>query len=85
MDYFFLYAGSGSSGNPCSDIYRGAAAFSAPEAKSLADYIKSYRDKVFCYLDIHSYSQLMMYPWSYSKNVHAQDKEELVSSLLSFH
>ena len=72
--------GSGSSANPCNDIYRGAAAFSAPETSNLANYIRENRDKVFCFLDIHSYSQLLMYPYSFSKDVTAKDKDELVSN-----
>ncbi|XP_028414409.1 carboxypeptidase B-like [Dendronephthya gigantea] len=73
----YHFAGSGSSNNTCSDIYHGKSAFSAPEVMAVANYIKANRDHVFGFLDIHSYSQLLMYPWSYSKDVISKDKEEL--------
>lgn len=78
----FFVLGSGSSNNPCSDIYRGKFAFSAPEVMAMANYIKENRNHVYGFLDIHSYSQLLMYPWSYSKEVISKDKEELVSNKL---
>ncbi len=80
MTFFLLIPGTGSSDNPCRDTYRGNAAFSAPEASALAHYIKTSRDKVYCYIDIHSYGQFLLYPWSYSKDVIAKDTKELVSN-----
>lgn len=79
MIEFCFPLGPGSSGNPCNDVFRGTAAFSAPEVSALANYIKQNHGQIFCFLDIHSYSQLMMYPWSYSKTVTAEDSQELVS------
>lgn len=39
FDYFFGSAGSGSSGTPSSDSYRGPSAFSEPESRILRDFI----------------------------------------------
>ncbi|KAF9934282.1 hypothetical protein FBU30_002700 [Linnemannia zychae] len=55
----------GASSNPCADDYRGPYAFSAPEALNIANYLKSLPN-VALYIDIHSYSQLIMTPWGYS-------------------
>ncbi|KAF9937764.1 hypothetical protein BGZ75_006190 [Mortierella antarctica] len=55
----------GSSTNPCAQDYMGPSAFSSPEAKNIADYLKSL-PKVVSYIDFHSYSQLWMTPWGYS-------------------
>ncbi|CAB3980438.1 carboxypeptidase B-like, partial [Paramuricea clavata] len=74
-DYHF--AGAGSSNNPCNDIYHGERAFSAPEVLALANYIKSLRGEIYSFIDLHSYSQLLMFPWSYSKKAEAKDKAEL--------
>ncbi|KAF9154754.1 hypothetical protein BG015_012079 [Linnemannia schmuckeri] len=55
----------GASTNPCADDYRGPSAFSSPEALNIANYLKSLPN-VALYMDIHSYSQLIMTPWGYS-------------------
>ncbi|KAF9097805.1 hypothetical protein BGX23_007901 [Mortierella sp. AD031] len=54
----------GASSSPCAEDYRGPSAFSAPEAKNVANYIKSL-GKVVSYIDFHSYSQLWMTPYGY--------------------
>ncbi|XP_046840058.1 zinc carboxypeptidase-like [Xenia sp. Carnegie-2017] len=73
----YEFGGSGSSKNPCSELYHGKAPFSSPEVNAIASYTKRFKEKIFCFLDIHSYSQLLMYPWSYSKDAEAKDKIEL--------
>ncbi|KAI1316639.1 hypothetical protein EDD11_009674 [Mortierella claussenii] len=55
----------GSSTNPCADDYMGPSAFSSPEAKNIAAYLRSL-PKVVSYIDFHSYSQLWMVPYGYS-------------------
>ncbi|ORY29874.1 peptidase M14, carboxypeptidase A [Rhizoclosmatium globosum] len=49
--------------NPCSDSYIGTFPFSAPEPKSLANYITSQNSAVISFIDFHAYSQLWMYPY----------------------
>ncbi|CAB0032161.1 unnamed protein product [Trichogramma brassicae] len=57
---------SGASPEPCSGIYAGARAFSEIETLTLSEYLYSVKDKLFAYLAFHSYSQLLMYPYSYT-------------------
>ena len=45
----------------CMEVYHGIGPFSAQESKSLANYVNSLSN-VTAYIDIHSYSQLFMYP-----------------------
>ncbi|MCW5938238.1 MAG: hypothetical protein KF884_08205 [Fimbriimonadaceae bacterium] len=59
------WGGSGSSGNTNSETYRGTAAFSEPETRALRDFSNGL-PRVGGFLDIHSYSQLVMWPWGYS-------------------
>ncbi|KAG0004790.1 hypothetical protein BGZ65_012700 [Modicella reniformis] len=61
----FKWGTGGSSSNPCNEDYKGPSAFSAPEAKNVADYLSSL-PKVVSYIDFHSYSQLWMTPYGYT-------------------
>ncbi|KAG7329526.1 hypothetical protein KOW79_007700 [Hemibagrus wyckioides] len=56
------YGGAGSSNNPCSETYRGPGAFSEPEVRSIVDFTTSHGN-LKAFLTIHSYSQMMLYPY----------------------
>ena len=64
----FQWNSGGSSTDPCSEIYRGSNPNSEIEVKGLVDYISSLSN-VKVYFDIHSFSQLIMRPYGYSKLV----------------
>ena len=69
--------GQGSSGTPCNETYRGPTAGSEPETQALQNYVRSLfpdrrgpnigdgapADTMGMHLDIHSYSQLVLWPW----------------------
>jgi murein tripeptide amidase MpaA len=55
---------SGSSSSPGSDGYRGTGPFSEPESTLLSNYIVSI-PKLAAHIDFHSYSQLVLRPWTY--------------------
>jgi len=59
------WGGGGSSSSPCSDTYRGKAAFDQPEVKAIAEYVKKLGNVKY-YNNFHSYSQLWMGPWGYT-------------------
>ena len=63
--YFIGITGQGSSGNSCSDIYRGTAAFSAPETLFLKDAVLN-TPNVIAFFSIHCYSQFMLVPNGYT-------------------
>jgi hypothetical protein len=70
---------SGSSGDPCSETYRGTSAGSEPEVKAIIDYTKvifpaaqrksdaqaAYPENstIGVFLDIHAYSELILPVW----------------------
>ena len=67
----------GASSSPCNDAYRGTHAFSEVEVRNVANYLKSLKNRIAGYMDIHAYSQLWMIPWGYTQQP-TEDHEELV-------
>uniref|UniRef100_A0A8C3M5M8 Peptidase M14 domain-containing protein n=1 Tax=Geospiza parvula TaxID=87175 RepID=A0A8C3M5M8_GEOPR len=58
----------GASDYPCSSTYCGSAPESEKETKALADFIREHLSTIKAYLTIHSYSQLLLFPYSYTYN-----------------
>lgn len=56
----------GSSQDVCAQTYGGPAAFSEPEVKSLSDFILANAEYIGVYLSLHSYSQVVLYPYGYT-------------------
>ncbi|POI23771.1 hypothetical protein CIB84_012481, partial [Bambusicola thoracicus] len=69
------FGGSGASSNPCSETYRGPYANSEPEVKAIVDFVKNHGN-IKAFISIHSYSQLLLYPYGYTTTA-VPDKEEL--------
>ncbi|NXC42785.1 CBPA1 Carboxypeptidase, partial [Penelope pileata] len=69
------FGGSGASSNPCSETYHGPSANSEPEVKAIVDFVKSHGN-IKAFISIHSYSQLLLYPYGYT-TASVPDKEEL--------
>lgn len=75
----YVFPAIGASQNPCDETYCGSTAESEKETKALADFIRDNLSSIKAYLTIHSYSQMMLYPYSYSYAL-PKDNKELVSS-----
>lgn len=73
------WGGEGSSGNPCSQTYAGHSPHSEPEVKSLTDLVYSMRKRIAFFLTLHSYSQIMLLPYGFSKEIPSEynDLEQL--------
>ncbi|XP_029378548.1 carboxypeptidase A5 [Echeneis naucrates] len=69
------FGGAGASSNPCSETYHGPSAHSESEVKSIVDFVKSHGN-LKAFLSIHSYSQMLLYPYGYTRTV-AKDQAEL--------
>uniref|UniRef100_A0A3Q1FKC7 Carboxypeptidase A1 n=1 Tax=Acanthochromis polyacanthus TaxID=80966 RepID=A0A3Q1FKC7_9TELE len=69
------FGGPGASNDPCSQIYRGPRAESESEVKSIVDFVKSHGN-IKAFISIHSYSQLLLYPYGYTRTP-VRDRPEL--------
>ncbi|NXG62547.1 CBPB1 Carboxypeptidase, partial [Hemiprocne comata] len=63
---------------PCGSTYCGSAPESEKETKALADFVHKHLSTIKAYLTVHSYSQLLLFPYSYTYKLPA-DYEELNS------
>ncbi|NXC54940.1 CBPA1 Carboxypeptidase, partial [Aleadryas rufinucha] len=66
---------AGASSNPCAETYHGPYANSEPEVKSIVDFVKSHGN-IKAFISIHSYSQLLLYPYGYTTTP-VPDQQEL--------
>ncbi len=64
-NYAAGWGGSGSSGDPCSETYRGTAAFSEPETAAMRDFYLAH-PQIAVTMSYHSYSQLILSPYGYT-------------------
>ncbi|MED6281732.1 hypothetical protein CHARACLAT_024740, partial [Characodon lateralis] len=67
----------GASSNPCSDTFCGKTPESEIETKTVADFIRSNKSTIKAYITVHSYSQLLLFPYSYSYDLAAHHSELL--------
>jgi murein tripeptide amidase MpaA len=62
-NYDFLWSsGIGTSSSSCSSTYKGSGEFSEPETSNVRYMLDQYPN-ICCMVDIHSYSELILYPW----------------------
>ncbi len=67
-NYDFLWSsGIGTSANSTTDTYKGSGAFSEPEIRNVRFLLDAFPN-VSMMLDVHSYSELVLYPWGDDNN-----------------
>lgn len=67
-NFDFLWpSGIGTSTNPDSNVYKGETPFSEPEIKNVLHLFDAYPSIAY-YVDIHSYSELILYSWGDDDN-----------------
>lgn len=64
---FLWSSGIGTSAASCSDVFKGPSAFSEPETRNVRWLIDSFPG-LACMVDVHSYSELVLYPWGDDNN-----------------
>ena len=65
-NYGFHWNKGGSSADPCAQTYHGPKAWSEIETQNVRNYILKRKGEWIFYNSIHSYSQLIILPWSYT-------------------
>ena len=77
----FAWDGNDTADNPCSEDFAGTAPLQAPEAKLLTDWARNQTENnnvtFVSFLDLHSYSQQILYPYSFSCTVEPPNLEDL--------
>ena len=72
---------SSASEDPCSHWYPGAFPFQSPEVAAIANYIRR-TPKIRAFIDLRSYGQQLMYPYSYSCERVPPHAEDLIEAAL---
>lgn len=80
IDHSFDYQWVANDAFPCSEDYSGDSPFEALEASTWNTYLNTTKGnyKIYGYLDFHSYSQEVLYPYAYSCDAIPRDLENLV-------
>lgn len=80
----FLYiAGIGASKDCQNLTFCGTGPVSEPETKALSSFIEANKKSIVCYLTIHSYGQLILLPYGYTKNKSINYDEMVRTEMLS--
>jgi carboxypeptidase T len=61
--FMWGFNNTGSSPDPSSEVFRGTAAFSEPETQAIKWMCETHNPTLF--LDYHTYSDVLLYPWGY--------------------
>nr|XP_020826851.1 carboxypeptidase B2 isoform X2 [Phascolarctos cinereus] len=67
---------AGASNSSCREIYCGPYPESEPEVKAVASFLRRNLDHIKAYITMHSYSQMVLFPYSYTISK-SKDHEEL--------
>lgn len=80
IDHSFDFHWEATNEFPCSEEYSGEKPFEAIEASSMNNYLNTTKGeyKIHGYLDFHSYSQEILYPYAYSCDALPRDFENLL-------
>ncbi|XP_053613735.1 zinc carboxypeptidase-like [Plodia interpunctella] len=72
-NFDFVWNTAGTSPDPCSNTYPGPTAFSEPETRAIAQYVRNVNERanIAYYLAFHSYTQLVILPYSHINGFNA--------------
>ncbi|XP_013407418.1 carboxypeptidase B-like [Lingula anatina] len=76
-NFNFHWNEAGTDPDPCHNTFAGKRAFSEPETQAMSDFILSKRRDIKIYISLHSYGNLWLTPWGYTRNLPG-DYDELL-------
>ncbi|KAH3676030.1 hypothetical protein WICMUC_002326 [Wickerhamomyces mucosus] len=80
IDHTFNYHWEKSDDYPCGESYSGEEEFASVEAQALNHYINITKEdhRIYGFLDLHSYTEKILYPYAYSCDDLPRDRENLL-------
>jgi hypothetical protein len=79
----FEWGNEGSSPSPGSDIYRGPEPFSEPETSAMVALADELGDDLVAHIDFHSFSQLVLWPFGYERDVVTPEPDRTIFDTLA--
>jgi carboxypeptidase T len=81
-NYGFKWGTGGSSNNTSSDVYMGTTPFSEPETQAIKNFVET-RENLNILLSVHTFSELILYPWGHSYDSIANQRDMLVHKTMA--
>lgn len=78
FDFLWKWTIGNTSSVSSKDTYKGDAVFSEREARNVRDFLNA-RPDITCFVDVHSYSELILYPWGDDKNQSADASKNFLN------
>lgn len=80
IDHSFDYHFVKSEDLPCGEEYSGESPFESIESEVWNNFLNRTKEehKIYGYIDLHSYSQTVLYPYAYSCEILPRDEENLI-------
>ena len=73
------WGAGGTSSEPCSDVFCGYRPFSESESLALGKYVYHMRRNIVAFLDVHTFGQMWMSPWGFSRQYPRAYKQQEVN------
>jgi murein tripeptide amidase MpaA len=73
----FHWGENGASNDPCSEVFMGPEAWSEVECNQTAMLMTSLKGSLKAMITLHSYSELILWPYGYAQNAEAPDAQDL--------
>ncbi|XP_066478601.1 carboxypeptidase B2 [Tiliqua scincoides] len=70
------WCGKGASNDACDETYCGPYPESEPEVRAVVNFLRKHKNHIKAYITMHSYSQMVLFPYSYTTNK-SKDHDEL--------
>jgi hypothetical protein len=90
-NWAWAWGGDPNNADPCGPTYRGPAAFSELETLAVSAFAQGLNPPPAGYLDVHSFSQVILLPWSNAKDpppfaaIHQDIGQDMADGMLSSH